>query len=518
MKLLAAICASICVFFPITLHAQTIVLKSKTGNVRVDGTLVEFDGEYYRVKTDLGLLTIDNRTVNCSGEGCPAAQDMVSRFAISATGGLGQVLVPALLEAFSLSLGAEVTIENPTRDSQTLRIQDGDRNEIAKIDISVASEDVSYANLAQGGGVFVAVSRPPNQAEHAAIEDTGLGDLKNADQKQIMASNGIIMAVASTNPLKAISVSNLRNILLGDITNWRDVGGPDVAIDLYLAKNESGFDTILNKSLLGLKPSQITTSATLLNSLSDVSDAAASNPFGLGVTSFSNLRNANALGLKGVCGIYSVPSIFSIKSGDYPLTYNHFFFRTNQRLPLFAREFLDFAESDQAQNVIRANGYGDLAISSLSLNQQGLRLANAIAHTGKGMPGATLQEMVGLQNGANRLSSTFRFLSESKTLDVQSQQNISLLVSGLILGNYADKQVHIMGFTGSGGSSSRNIEEARKQAEIVLSALIADAPDGSLDDVDFHTSGFGEASPLACDDTEVGKNINRRVEIWIKSP
>ena len=30
------------------------------------------------------------------------------------------------------------------------------------------------------------------------------------------------------------------------------------------------------------------------------------------------------------------------------------------------------------------------------------------------------------------------------------------------------------------------------------------------------TLGFGEALPMACDDEEWGRQINRRVEIWVK--
>ncbi len=508
MKFLAVICTSICVFFPLTLSAQTVVLQSKTGNVRVDGTLVDYDGEFYRVKTNLGILTIDARTVNCSGDGCPSAQDMTSRFSVSASGDLGLTLIPALLEAYSLSLDGEITAENPSLSGQTLKIQDGDGIELAEIDIKVTPEDVAYADLAKGGDLLIATTRLPDRSEAAAVN--------NPEQKQILASDGIIAAVSSVNPLNTISIASLRKILTGEITNWREVGGPDIDIDLYLPTSNDGFKAVLNDSRIGLKPSQLTSTAIQLDSLADVSDAAAANPFGLGITSFSNLRNATPLGLKESCGIYSTPSVFTLKSGDYPLTYNHYFFRPEQRLPVFAREFLDFVKSDQAQNVIRATGYADLAISTLSLDHQGLRLATAIGQAEKESPLSTVQEMVRLQNGAQRLSTTFRFQPGTKTLDSQSKQNASLLASGLILGNYADKQVHIIGFTDSAGSSTQNIALAKKAAQMVLNSIITAAPEGSLGDVDFQVSGFGEASPLACDDTEAGKRVNRRVEIWIK--
>ena len=511
-----AISSLICVLIPLNLSAQTVVLKSKTGNVRIDGKLVAFDGEFYRVETDLGILTVDGRTVNCTGDGCPSASDLISRFSISGSGELGKTVVPALLEAFALSLEGEITALNFSANGQTMRVRDLANQEVAEITISAKPENVSFADLAKGDTLIAATSRLPTDPEQAALKTADLGDLMDGKQQQILAVDGIVAAVSPVNPLDTVALEDLHKILTGEISNWREIGGPDVEIDLYLPDSIPAFSTMLAASRLALESDQISTKATRLETLAQVADAAAGNPFGIGLTSFSNLRNATALGLKGNCGIYSLPSVFTLKSRGYPLTYQHYFFHSKPKLPLFAREFLDFAKSDQAQNVIRGLGYGDLGISALSLDHQGLRLASTISQSGKEVPIKTILEMVRLQNGAERLSTTFRFTPGSKTLDTQSQQNADLLASGLILGNYADKQVHIIGYTDAAGSSSRNMLLAEKQAKAVRTALIAAAPEGSLDDVDFFVSGFGEASPLACEDTEAGKQTNRRVEIWIK--
>ena len=38
----------------------------------------------------------------------------------------------------------------------------------------------------------------------------------------------------------------------------------------------------------------------------------------------------------------------------------------------------------------------------------------------------------------------------------------------------------------------------------------------SLDRIDIATTAFGEAMPMACDDTDWGRDMNRRVEIWVQ--
>jgi phosphate transport system substrate-binding protein len=38
----------------------------------------------------------------------------------------------------------------------------------------------------------------------------------------------------------------------------------------------------------------------------------------------------------------------------------------------------------------------------------------------------------------------------------------------------------------------------------------------NLDRINITTTAFGEAMPMACDNTEWGRDVNRRVEIWVR--
>lgn len=504
------------VFLPIASVAQQIVLQSKVGEVRVEGKLVEFDGEFYQIETSFGMLTIDGRTVNCTGEACPGVQDMVSRFKVLGSNALGQIFLPTLLEIFAESQGYSVTISDMSPEGKALSVRDASAQLIAEIQIEIQPEATAFEALSKGGDIIVAASRKVNFDEIKALVAAGQGDPTKNGHQQVLAVDGVIAAVSQVNPLRTLSMNDLARILRGEVTNWRTIGGPDADITVYVAGKNSAFAIALENSSLGVTEAQITPAAIVVQSLSEASDMAAGDPFGLALTSYSNLRNARALGLRGGCGIYSFPSGFTLKAGGYPLVYKHFLYRPKTRLPLFAREFLEFAQSDQAQNALRNLGYGDLGISALSVNEQGLRLINSIAQAGKEVPLTTIKQLMNLQNGAERLSATFRFKPGSKVLNGPSRQNIAALAAGLILGNYADKKIHVIGFTDAAGGAAQNIKLAKKRAETVLQAIKTAAPDGSLDDVVFQVSGFGEAAPLACEDTQVGKNINRRVEIWIK--
>ncbi len=51
--------------------ADDVTLKSRDGAIELSGTLLGFDGEFYRVETQYGELTVDGSGVLCEGPGCP---------------------------------------------------------------------------------------------------------------------------------------------------------------------------------------------------------------------------------------------------------------------------------------------------------------------------------------------------------------------------------------------------------------------------------------------------------------
>ena len=45
---------------------------------------------------------------------------------------------------------------------------------------------------------------------------------------------------------------------------------------------------------------------------------------------------------------------------------------------------------------------------------------------------------------------------------------------------------------------------------------MAAASDGDLNRIRLRVEAFGEALPMACDDTAAGRAVNRRVEVWLR--
>ncbi len=72
-----------------------------------------------------------------------------------------------------------------------------------------------------------------------------------------------------------------------------------------------------------------------------------------------------------------------------------------------------------------------------------------------------------------------------------------------------------MGFTDSVGNGESNQRLSQSRAEQVRTALLS-AGAGAIDPARIEVRGYGELSPLGCNEVTDGRRINRRVEVWTR--
>ena len=128
-----------------------------------------------------------------------------------------------------------------------------------------------------------------------------------------------------------------------------------------------------------------------------------------------------------------------------------------------------------------------------------------------GVMGEMLADMVNY----DRLSTTFRFRTGSSTLDERGRLDMSRLADYLE-GLGEGTSVKFVGFTDSVGAfeSNRNLSIGRaKEAARQLEEFAT----GRLEGVKISSAGYGEIAPSACNISENGRSVNRRVEVWIES-
>ena len=73
-----------------------------------------------------------------------------------------------------------------------------------------------------------------------------------------------------------------------------------------------------------------------------------------------------------------------------------------------------------------------------------------------------------------------------------------------------------MGFSDGDGPALANKTIALRRAIAARSAVTQAAETANLARIGLETEAFGEAMPMACDDSEWGRQVNCRVEVWVR--
>ena len=497
--------------------AQDVTLTSRDGKVELSGTLMGFDGEFYRLDTIYGELTVDGSGVLCEGPGCPDLQNYVAELLISGSATMGSVLLPALVEGFGLR--NDYIVQREAQDNSHfsyLLLDSQTEKTAARFSFRVTTTDEGFADLLADEADIVMSLREIRPEERLRAREAGLGDLSGPNRSRVLALDAIVPIVSPSNPVRSISPQDLAQAFAGQITNWIGLGGPDAPIVLHVPDARTGLGQAVEDQLLGPANLDITADVTRHLRGLDLAAAVSVDPFALGLASFAEAGNARTLALTGLCAHTLEASRRSIKTEDYPLTSPMFLYLPSRRLPKIVRDFLAYTRGPAAQNVIRRAGFVDQAPEEVSVNEQGNRLVNAITAAGVETSLEELQRMASTLAPMARLTTSFRFEAGSIRLDAQSRSNVEQLAFALEQGRYDARRLLFVGFSDGEGSAATNRDIALRRAEVVRRAVIAAADAANTDRIALDVDAFGEAMPMACDDSAWGRQANRRVEVWVR--
>ena len=497
--------------------ADDITLKSQDGEVEISGILLGFDGEFYRIQTKYGELTVDSSGVLCDGPACPSLTDFIAEVSVSGSATIGEVLMPALIEAFALRNNYAVQrINGSDRRFDYLLADKNTGRELAVFTFHVTNTDEGFADLLADEADIVMAMREIRKAEAEVGFEAGLGNMENPNRSRVLALDAMVATVAPGNPVRAISAQDLARVFAGQITNWRTLGGQDAPISLHLLSEQSGISQAVEDRLMRPGGMTISSAVTRHETGGHLSFAVLTDPFAIGISTYSETGNTQVLTLQGTCGFSLRAARRTVKTEDYPLTAPMFLYLPARRLPKVARDFLTYTRSPSAQIVIRRAGFVDQAPEEVSINAQGDRFANAIAVSGEEVPLDELKRMVRRLSPMKRLTTTFRFETGSTRLDAQSRSNVQQLARALEAGTYDARKLVFVGFSDGEGDAGANKEIGAKRAEAVRNAVLEAAETANADRLAIELESFGEALPMACDDSAWGRQANRRVEVWVE--
>jgi phosphate transport system substrate-binding protein len=114
---------------------------------------------------------------------------------------------------------------------------------------------------------------------------------------------------------------------------------------------------------------------------------------------------------------------------------------------------------------------------------------------------------------ARRLSISYRFTSNNAKLDTKAEQDILRLVTYL-RGSHTVRTILLAGFADPDGTKAGNQVLSQGRADAVKEAIAKLDPALAAS---ITPQGYGSVLPVACNDTELGKAKNRRVEVWLQA-
>lgn len=499
--------------------AQDVLLTSRDGSLEISGTLLTYDGELYRVDTVYGVLTVDGTGVTCEGPGCPDLTRLVSELRIAGARTMGEVLVPALVEAFAVQKGYGIERRFFNDDKFEYVLTEADTGaKVARVAFQVSSTEQGFFDLINDEADIALSTREATPEEITRARQAEIGDLSVPRRFRVLALDALVPIVARENPLTELGFEELTQIVSGEISSWDaiDDGIEPREIRLHLRDSASGLAAELARQVLDPVGGVLPKDAVLHPDNVSLVEAVERDPHALGFAIFSETGNARRLDILGACGKRARASAADLKTRDYPLTTPLFVYSPVGRPSPIAREFGAYMRSSAAQPVIARAGFVDLRVAEVSLAAQGQRLANAITAAGEEITLEELQRLAAVMDGTSRLTLGFRFETGGSRLDAQSRSNVEILGAELETGRFDGRTLIFVGFSDGDGAAAGNLRLARRRAEAVRRAVLRAAPAANRERIEVAVEAFGEAMPMACDTSDWGRQINRRVEVWVK--
>jgi phosphate transport system substrate-binding protein len=207
-----------------------------------------------------------------------------------------------------------------------------------------------------GGGATKGIRQAANGTVHigGACRVTLRNSPEERDAFQIpVAWDALVVFVNKNNPVNNITFRQLHQVYLGEITNWKQLGGNDAPIDLYVRRGKlSGVGRTL-RELVFANYNQEFKSSYVVKSSGPVEKGVLKNKNGIGISGYSSAkkRDLKLLKLDG-----KAPNYENIKNGSYALYRPLYLVIKRNNKTSLVRDFIKYAVSREGQDIIRAQG------------------------------------------------------------------------------------------------------------------------------------------------------------------
>ena len=173
---------------------------------------------------------------------------------------------------------------------------------------------------------------------------------KTSVQGTTVAYDGIALLVNPNNPVKNISLDDVRKIYTGEITNWKELGGKDSPIVVVSREEGSGTRDAFQE-IVGYKSEELKKDATISDGSGAVKTTVAGNENAIGFASFEYIDNTvSALSVNDV-----EPTAENVKAGQYKISRPFILVTKEDTLTEEGQKLIDFVLSNEGQQIVEEN-------------------------------------------------------------------------------------------------------------------------------------------------------------------
>lgn len=205
----------------------------------------------------------------------------------------------------------------------------------------------------QGGGSSQGVAAAVSGTADIGAASRDIQDGEKQDEPDLVitriAVDGVAIIVNPSNAVEDLSMEDVKNIYLGNIINWKEVGGSDAVITVVSREEGSGTRDAFESAVMG--NDVIISSAIFMNSNGAVRTTVAGDKNSIGFTSLAVLSDeVKTVAIEGV-----EPTADNIKTGIYKIS-RPFNYVTIKEPTGLAKAFIDYVLSDEGQELMVEEG------------------------------------------------------------------------------------------------------------------------------------------------------------------
>ena len=224
------------------------------------------------------------------------------------------------------------------------------KNKKAELTVIGGGSGVGFAALIDGSTDIAMASRKIKVGEKLKLTEAG-----KPFKEVIIGHDALAVVVNPKNKVSKLTREQLENIFTGKTTNWKEVGGDDLAIVVYSRESSSGTYEFFKEHILENK--NYATSVLSLPATGAIIQSVSQTKGAIGYVGLAYVeKEIKALSISFDGKIFVAPKMETAKNHTYPVVRPLYYYYLNSK-EAAVKPFLDFVLSAEGQKIVQEVGY-----------------------------------------------------------------------------------------------------------------------------------------------------------------